>query len=620
MKWVYRLDQDGESSRLAVEVLEASPGAWKETQMLEGMEVERNAHTLEVRDGKAYYKKTVTLSDDIAYTPGRRARVKLEDLPYTEEYVQTIFGGSGIGAFSLRDSYSDARSEEVSLVAGRFTATRYALKREYKKSDGAFAEFQRLTAWQDAQRGLLREEAVTPDGRTSVQEFVSLKAEGESGITVEGNVVRGAELRLLIPAGLKEGTPAALLKEIALLAAAYPECRAAGTLDLALAQASHLYHRYYLYPANLPVSLAGIASPAALAANLQPRDPFTFYLSVEAYTRQLETARGERSTIGIRLILGGGGNTISDANPLLIEAVLPLARGWFDGLQAQDRILRVAGKDVAGLSLTAALDLMPKNEGQEVELGLLRSGNALTVLTAAEHHISALKPGRIAYLNVRQFSDLTGFRVREDYEKVKQAAGAGIAGIVLDLRGNPGGRVSGALALVDYLIEQDTPASSRPIYRVAGRTRAFYLGDYFPESLPGLSRANLAVLMDAGSASASEITAAALRYYGTGKIIGQRSFGKGVSQVLLGLADNSGIAITREALLDPGGASFHGRGIDPDIVYSTPPASPTRDGQLDAALQWLREGKVDGAESPAPAVAKPSPDLDPWQLWAIGTR
>jgi len=420
-----------------------------------------------------------------------------------------------------------------------------------------------------------------------------------------------SDLVLNIPSGL--AVDEATLRDLYNRAIREPGCRTSdgSALDLVLADACLLFHRFYLFPQDRPASLDGILDAAAYVARIGAIDPFAFYLPPESFSASLPSILGERATVGFQFSLGEG--PASEANPVTVTSIVPLSRAWFDGLQAGDRILSVDGIPVEGLTLAEFRTLLPVQEGEAVLLGVARGAEAMEIATSSEEHFGRLAGagGDIAYLRVKQFTTLTARRVMEDLDALRLQGASDR--LILDLRGNGGGSLTGALALADFLIDRDLPPRTNPLLVQDGTIltdATDYLGEFSARNLEGIDASRFVVLMDGASASSSELTIAALRDYGLATLMGQRSFGKGVSQNIFALMDGSGVFIPSHHLLPPSGRSWHLSGIEPQVAVPATPLSPLEDPALAAAVAFLETGALPAAK--ARPEAAPAAKADPW--------
>ncbi len=400
----------------------------------------------------------------------------------------------------------------------------------------------------------------------------------------------GETLALHVPPGVQARVSGAYLEMVYDRTVAEPGCQdpGGGVVEFVVAEACLEFHERYLSPGALPPDVAGIPAVPGYVGAIRPPDPYVVYYSAEDFETTVEPAlSGERAYIGMGLEIPAGEDL-----PVVAE-VLPFTRAWWDGVEAGDRILAVRSPvtgdetPLAGLTLDQVTGALPRSEAEPVILVLERRGAVLEVATAAETHIARLLEGRYAYLDVRSFTSQTGGRVAADYAAL--AATGRVEGVVLDLRHNRGGSLLGALGLADWLIDRDVPALSNPIVLlegVSGVRIPLYLGSWSSGNAEPLP---LTVLVDGESASASEVVAGAVQWYGAGDLVGTATFGKGVSQDVVRLADGSAVLIPSRRILLPDGTSWNGAGLVPDVPAGPPPGgpSPSDDPQLEAALARL---------------------------------
>ena len=313
-------------------------------------------------------------------------------------------------------------------------------------------------------------------------------------------------------------------------------------------------------------------------------DPYTFYYTPDEMQRHNAKSEGLYSGLGFLLQNNGDGE---------IEIIRVYADGPADaaGAQAGDRIISVNGTPVNGSSaetFSDAVDRMRCDVGMSVDLQLRRGDQILDVtLIAGEVHVSNVNftvlEGGIGYIEIYQFSgdDVEGFRTA-----VEALQSAGVRGLVIDLRNNPGGYLSDVVEIADLLLPEGAVVyvENRAGERVAYSSDAEYW------DVP------LVVLINGMSASASEILAAAVQDFDRGTLVGQRSYGKGIVQSLLVFeSDGAGMQYTSASYYTPSGRCIHGTGVSPDIVVEasegyynlTGVPDPEGDLQLKSALEQL---------------------------------
>lgn len=315
-------------------------------------------------------------------------------------------------------------------------------------------------------------------------------------------------------------------------------------------------------------------------------DPYTFYYTPDELQRHDAQSEGIYSGLGILVQNNADGE---------IEIIRVYEGGPADaaGAQAGDRIVAVDGVPVSGGSveeLSDAVDRMRGESGSTVELQLRREGEVLDLtLTCGDVHVSnvnlAVLEGNIGYIEIYQFSgdDVEGFRAA-----MEELQSAGVRGLVVDLRNNPGGLLTDVVEIADLLLPEGDVVY---VENRAGE-RITYSSDAEYWDVP------LVVLINGMSASASEILAAAVQDFDRGALVGTRSYGKGIVQSLLVFeSDGAGMQYTSATYYTPSGRCIHGTGVSPDIVVEAPEGyynltgvpDPESDVQLKAALEQLEQ-------------------------------
>ncbi len=561
------------------------PNDWESSIMVDGILQETRKTSFSLRSGE--WLITGLSNDDNlnSYSPGRWLFANPDHMPITQGYIYAYLGTGGFGSTYARDTYSTSAPDSILLQGSQVSVKNYSLTRSFSSDGLNYTLSQSFQRSVSDQIGLIREIVSYRSGDTVDYELQSYLAEGEQEIQLENTSYKSTFSPFVMDissAGnsVKEDE----LKEVYRLASELPPFNNSITTTLGLAQAYVAYTYYYLYASELPSELAAQSNLQDFVTNLQTNDPFTFTLPPEQLSRFNEISSESGATIG--LLLGTiSADAISSSNPLSVIEVAPFSRAWFDGFKANDQLLEVDGTSILGKTLPEVMAILPNREASPVTLTVSRSGNTLDIDTAAEIFISRLINSNTAYINIRQFTDNTGNSVLSDYTQLAQ--GNTITQLILDLRANGGGKLIGALDLVDWLIDDDSPAGTQLIYSTHDGLQHSYLGERTSLNLQGIHSSNLIVLVDDHSASASELTASVLQYYHRATIIGDTTYGKGVSQILVSLFDEWGVAITHQRLLDPGGNSWHGIGIVPDISGGLAPESPDNDPGLTIALNLL---------------------------------
>jgi carboxyl-terminal processing protease len=321
----------------------------------------------------------------------------------------------------------------------------------------------------------------------------------------------------------------------------------------------------------------GLKHGLAASAN----DPYTEYMSASEASDFQSSLQGEITGIGAQLALDDDSNVI-------IQAPLAGSPAEAAGLRAKDLIATIDGKSTYGMSVNDAVTKIRGKKGTKVTLGIVRGGKESLSFTITRDVIKiptvvskTLSDGQIGYLQVSQFSDDTDELVQKAAAQFKAD---GVKKIILDLRDNPGGEVTTAVNLSSlWLKKGDVVVSQR---RGNTTTDTEYAGDV--NTLQGMKTV---VLINAGSASASEITALALRDHTAATIIGETSYGKGVVQQLFPFSDGSSLKVTVAKWYSPNGTNINKTGIKPDqeVKLSEDDYKNGADPQLTAAETYLNQ-------------------------------
>jgi carboxyl-terminal processing protease len=294
--------------------------------------------------------------------------------------------------------------------------------------------------------------------------------------------------------------------------------------------------------------------------------------------------------------IGAVVETVEDTDEVRIVNVLEGSPAEAAGIQSGDIFVAVDGEDITGLS---QLDLVSKVRGPEgttVNLTMRRGEELLEFsIVRARITVPAVEYERLeddlGYVKLRDFSV-------NAYDQLNEALNAldveNLDGLVLDLRGNPGGLLSSAIDVASTFLKEGSILIED--FGNGREQESTANGRYFGSSLP------MAVLVDNNSASASEIVAGALQDNGRATIIGVTTFGKGTVQTWQELVNGGGVRLTIARWLTPNGNWIHDQGITPDIIVEWDPATQTEgdglDPQLLRALELLRSRVLEGAPNP----------------------
>jgi carboxyl-terminal processing protease len=295
-------------------------------------------------------------------------------------------------------------------------------------------------------------------------------------------------------------------------------------------------------------------SQAAIQAMMEAlNDPYSAYLDPQMYQMEVEDTGGKFEGIGAEVSIRDGAVTI--------VAPYPGSPAEKAGIKAGDVIVAVGGEPVEGLSLLDVIAKVRGPSGTTVELIVMHQGEAEPVqLTVTRGEINVpsvmfeMLDGNVAYIYITQFGDNTNSELGAVLEKVQQQ---NATGIVLDLRNNPGGNLQTVLDVASRFLEPGEVVLS--VRYNDGRVEELKANSQNPATdLP------MVVLVNVGSASASEVLSGALQDHGRAVIAGQVTFGKGSVNYMVPLADGSAIYITAARWLTPNGKLIEGEGIQPD--------------------------------------------------------
>jgi carboxyl-terminal processing protease len=339
----------------------------------------------------------------------------------------------------------------------------------------------------------------------------------------------------------------------------------------------------------------------AMRGMLAGLDPHSSFLNKEEFAEINVQTSGRFGGLGIEVQTFNG----------FVRVIAPIdetpaARA---GIQPGDLIVKIDETPVKGLTLTEAVKKMRGEPGTKIVLTVLREGTAdpLTfemkrdVISVSSVRSRMLEPG-IGYLRVTTFSSSTGKGLADEFRKLKKAAPDGkLKGMVLDLRNNPGGVLNAAVEVSDAFLDKGTIVSIKGRINDANREYNSTPGDLL-EGKP------LVILVNGGSASASEIVAGALQDHKRGLVIGTKTFGKGSVQTILPLQNDSAIKLTTARYYTPSGRSIQAEGIGPDITIRPVKVSKAEgqpgDNLAEADLTGALQGEERPAETPEQIEAK----------------
>jgi carboxyl-terminal processing protease len=290
-------------------------------------------------------------------------------------------------------------------------------------------------------------------------------------------------------------------------------------------------------------------------------DPHTTYMTPQ---EMKEFNQGVSGTFGgVGMVISKEGEYIVVQTPM---EGFPAHRA---GIKAGDRILEVNGKSIRKFTPNAAANLIRGEIGSQVELTIQRGSSSFkVVLTREKIEVNPvsfeMKEDKIGYIKITDFNEHAIGKVKDAYDKILKSGGKGI---IVDLRNNPGGYLSQALEIAEFFGPRGI------ILRTVDR----YDSETIYEGKLGTNKLPMVVLVNRGSASASEIVAGALQDHKAAVIVGEQTFGKGSVQTVVGLPDGGGLKMTIQKYATPKRTFIDGVGITPDIIVKNPvPKDPKK--------------------------------------------
>lgn len=311
-------------------------------------------------------------------------------------------------------------------------------------------------------------------------------------------------------------------------------------------------------------------------------DPYTQYMDSKEFGDLMTRTQGTYGGIGVIVTPGDDG---------YVTVVSPIedTPGERAGLIPGDRITSVNGEPISGDKLDYAVELMKGEPGTEVKLSILRDGKQETFDVTIKREEIRLKTVRseviendLGYIRITMFDEQTAEDFKTHLEGLKKK---NVKGIVLDLRNNPGGLLDQCVEIADEILGEQVIVYTED----RNGKREVEKSDKNQLELP------LTVLVNKGSASASEILSGAIKDGNKGKIIGTTTFGKGLVQQVRPLSDGTGFKFTISEYFTPNGTNIHGTGVEPDIIVELPGGDEGQvvdmqdDIQLKKAIEVLRE-------------------------------
>lgn len=276
----------------------------------------------------------------------------------------------------------------------------------------------------------------------------------------------------------------------------------------------------------------------------------------------------------------------------LVKVVSPIddTPAYHAGIQAGDLITHLDGKPVIGLSLKEAVEIMRGKVGTSIELTVRREGEGELLYLDITRDMIRIRPvkdnifkNHVGYVRLTTFNENTTDDTEDAIERIKEELGDQLVGFVIDLRNNPGGLLDQAIGVSDLFLDRGEIVSTRGRHNIDTKRDNAHSGDIIKD-LP------IVVLINSGSASASEIVAGALQDHRRALVMGTKSFGKGSVQTVIPLHGHGAMRLTTARYYTPSGRSIQATGIEPDIeveiaTVETLEYRKTREADLKGALE-----------------------------------
>ncbi len=361
----------------------------------------------------------------------------------------------------------------------------------------------------------------------------------------------------------------------------------------------------------------------AINGMMSELDPHSSYLSSEDYTRMQEQTRGSFAGLGIQVVMDTEGD---DAGYVKVVAPIDETPASRAGIQTNDLIVEIDGEDVKPLNLDESIALLKGEKGTSVSIKVLRERDQepfpLTLvrdIVRVEAVVSRMEDD-FGYIRVRTFSERAGAELKKSIRELEKEVVGGPKGYVLDLRSNPGGLLDQAVSIADVFLEGGEIVSTRGRHPKDTLREMGRRGD-LTKGKP------VVVLINGGSASASEIVAGALQDRNRALLLGTKSFGKGSVQTVIPLRNGlqGALRLTTARYYTPSGRSIQAQGIMPDVIMpviypgqerpSTRPSESDLPGALDvpedAEAEEVAPAEIASSEEAAEADPDAKDEDDP---------
>ncbi len=332
----------------------------------------------------------------------------------------------------------------------------------------------------------------------------------------------------------------------------------------------------------------------AIRGMLEGLDPHSAYLDEDSYKDLQEGTSGEFGGLGIEVGMENG----------FVKVISPIddTPAQKAGIKAGDLIIKLDDRSVKGMSLNDAVDIMRGKPGDPITLTIIRESEEKPLVITVVRDIiktksvrfETLEPG-FGYLRISSFQSHTVEGLRQAIDQLKEDNSGKLKGIVLDLRNNPGGILTAAVGVSDMFLNKGM------IVYTEGRKKDSKL-KFNAKPNAKLPDVPLIVLVNAGSASASEIVAGALQDHGRGIIMGEKTFGKGSVQTILPMNNNAALKLTTARYYTPNGRSIQASGITPDIIIDKVKISKIEEAFGTSVKEADLIGHLDNGQEEAPVT------------------
>ena len=339
---------------------------------------------------------------------------------------------------------------------------------------------------------------------------------------------------------------------------------------------------------------------SAISGMLQSLDPHSSYLSAESYKDMQVKTKGKFGGLGIEITMEDG----------VVKVVSPIddTPAANAGMKSGDLIIGINGESIRGLSINDAVSQLRGPVGSKVVITVVRDKKDpfeieiirdVIKIRSVRHNIIK----NIGYVRLTTFSDTTTSGLEKSVDEIKKELGKKFQGLILDLRNNPGGLLNQSISVTDSFLNQGEIVSTQG-RKDDDTSRIFAKKGDIIDGKP------MIVLINSGSASASEIVAGALKDHSRAIIVGTRSFGKGSVQSIIPLAGNGAMRLTTARYYTPSGISIQAKGIEPDIIVEAGITELTKQLPENRREENLR-GALDKKEKNTKKDNNDKPELTP---------